>query len=98
MSPFSVGVQARPRTVLQFRVNHLSTFPGSVNRSGVFETAMGAIGFKARVMPTAVASLVWQVVQEGVSGLPPVWLEFQSAPPRCAEKPVKAKSTFLASA
>lgn len=97
MSPFSTGVHARPRTLWQFRMNHLSTFSESVNRSGVFEIAMGAIGFSARVMPSAVASLVWQVVQEGVSTLPSVWVEFQSLEPRSAEKPAKAGSACLAS-
>lgn len=50
-SPFSTAVQGRPRTLLQFLVNHLSTFSWSVNRSGVRDTAIGAIGFKARVLP-----------------------------------------------
>src|ERR1700690_610908 len=95
-SPFSTGVQARARTLWQLRVNHLSTFSGSVKRSGVLETAMGAIDFCARVMPSAVASLVWQVVQEGVSTFPSVWVEFQSFEPRSAEKPAKAGSACFA--
>ena len=45
MSPFSVAVQARPRTVLQFRSNHFSTLAASVKRSGVRELAIGGDGF-----------------------------------------------------
>ena len=71
MSPFSTGVQGRPMTLEQLRVNHLSTFLASVKRSGVRETAIGAIVLPARVRPSAAGFLVWQVVQDGVSGLPP---------------------------
>src|SRR4029077_16405538 len=53
---------------------------------------------KARVMPWAVASLVWQVVQDGVSMLPSVWVEFHSCEPRWTEKLVKEGSSCFAAA
>jgi hypothetical protein len=59
---------------------------------------MGAIGLRARVWPSAVGSLVWQVVQEGVSILPVVCWARKNCRPRSAEKPAKLGSVCLAAA
>jgi len=97
-SPFSTGVHSRPSTVLQLRRNHFSTLSVSVKRLGVLETAIGAIGLRPRVIPSAVASFVWQVVHDGVSMLPSLCLEFQSCEPLSTEKPINDGSSFFACA
>jgi len=56
MSPSSVGVQTRPSTFLQLRLNHLVTFSASVKRSGVFETAIGAIDRIRMINPRCIQS------------------------------------------
>ena len=47
---------------------------GAMRRSGVFDTAMGAMSFPARVFPDWCGEVLWQVVHDGVSGLPPEWV------------------------
>ena len=57
---------------------------------------MGSMSFPALVWPTFLGSFVWQTVQEGVSGLPPVELDLKSDSPRSAENPPNAESVAFA--
>jgi hypothetical protein len=85
MSPFSTAADARPRTSLQLRRNHLSTFAGFVNRSAWAAGASGAIGFAVvACRPGWRGSAVWHVAQ-----LQSLCLALKSCSPRCAEKPAK---------
>src|SRR3990170_1536449 len=60
-SPFSSGVQARPTTSLQLRLNHFSTLAGSVKRRGSATGESGRISFSVLAcLPDARGSCVWQ--------------------------------------
>ena len=67
-SPFSAGVHSRPSTVLQFRRNHFSVFAMSVKRSGVTDTAIGAIAWPTVVWPGLRGLVVWHVLHDGRVG------------------------------
>ena len=95
-SPFSLAEHSRPSTELQLRRNHLSALAASVKRAGLAETAIGSMAFPARVCPADFGSLVWQLVHDGVSGLPPLWVAALKDFPSLAEKPVKPGSAALA--
>ncbi len=63
-SAFSAGVHSRPTTSLQLRLNHFSTFAGSLKRSPFAAGDSGSMALPVTTCRPALRGLsVWQAVQ-----------------------------------
>jgi len=92
-SPFSWGLQTRPSTSLQLRLNHFSTLAGLAKRSAFAAGASGATSLPVLAcLPVAAGFWVWQEAQLHS----PPWVALKNCSPRCEEKPLKPGSAARA--
>lgn len=81
-SAFSPAEHSRFSTSLQLRLNHFSTAPALVKRSGLNAGASGVIGLPVLAWaPGRVGGLPWHVAHDQS----PPWVVLKNCSPLCAE-------------